>query len=313
MPAAGYANQVHGFVKAMAVANAFHRTLVVPPLLSSHLVGQHSWFDKRGESNATASTPPTLRIRVRLQKLLQYEQLSRYARVNASVLATGEYVLASELVQWRGPEMDCWRWPNKTQVYGVGEYTDTNATVLCIGITHGMPPIDATQQPHLRFDARLHDWLLLDDEVVRDSRLWLLAAAIDPAAYVCVHHRGGDFQQWMGSSYLTVKELVQYVNATIGIQHNTMLITDTEDVAERAQLGRLPWCELSPEHVYTLEPIDKLRDVKKLHMDMHLCAQAATFVGCERSSMSRLIRAMRDCAPHSPGCLDSCVGRYPPQ
>ena len=307
MPAAGYANQLYGFVKAMTVANAFNRTLVVPPLLSSHIINQHGWFDKRKETNST------LRIRVRLQTLLHHEELARYTRINASVLATREYVLLSDLVQWQGraKQYDCWKWPGKRQYYGAGNYSDTNATVLCIGVTHGMPPINRTEQPLLRFDAPVRDWLILDDEIVSDSRQWLQYAKVDTAAYSCVHYRAGDFKQFAGRNYVNLSGLVQRVNATLGIQRHTVLITNTEDADERKQLRRLPWRELSPEHVYTLEPVDKLRDVKKLHMDIHMCALARSFIGCERSSMSRIIREMRGCAYNSSECSDYC--NYPPK
>ena len=304
IPAAGYSNQVHGFIKAMTVANAFNRTLVVPPLLSNHIVGQHSWFDKRSENNAT------LRIHVKQHKLWYYEQLSRYTSVNASVLATRDWVLASDLIKWRGANMDCWAWPSKTQVYGVGDYVDTNATVLCIGITHGMPPILQHDQPQLHFDTRMRDWLLLDDEIVRDSRLWLHYAAVDAANYSCLHFRGGDFKQFAGRNYVNVSGLARFVNQSVGIQRHTVLITNTDDAEDRAELSRLPWRELTLDSVHTLEPVDRLRDIKKLHMDMHICAQASTFVGCERSSMSRLIRTARDCAAHTPGCLDYCEYDY---
>ncbi len=303
LPVSGFGNQVLGIAKAIALANYYNRSLVVAPLLSSHLMDPHrtAYYNMYGIAGGDGSR---LSARFNLTRVVSYETYYQFAHISRHATLR-PMVMLSDFIRRHGLVHECWDGPNP--VPDLAPYVNTADTVLCVGRAYSL------KLPHMEHQVStpIHQWLRFDAALVRDVTDWLTAQpALDLSSFACVHYRAGDFQGYLRDKYVNLTGLVEYMASTgHPLNDNTVIITNTESSEERALLRQLGWASVSLDDI-SLPPqhgwLPIYREVKLIFMEQFICQQAHVFVGCRYSSFSGLINTMRHCGWGNHNCHNYC-------
>ena len=299
VPVSGFGNQVLSFAKAIALANFYNRSLVVAPLLSSHLMDRRTAFFTLSARDAT-----TMAVQLNLERVRRYEKYFQFAHIRANTTLRPTIML-SDFIRQYGADHDCWDGYNPTPE--TPPYLNTNATVLCVGRAYSLKLPKMSNQ----HSTPIHQWLLFDQALVQDTQHWLASQrGLNVSSYACVHYRAGDFQQYLKERYVDLAGLVSVMDS-IGhpLTSNTVIITNTQAADERALLHRLGWSNLNLSSVPVPVELPILREMKQIFMEQYICQQAPVFVGCRYSSFSGLIGTMRHCGYDNEHCFNYCNKR----
>ena len=294
----GFGNQVIMFRLAICIANALNRVLVVPPLLSSHVMSRaDQWFNELNNSHTSGSI---YRVRFDASLVDQYEKTAQFFRVNTSVLTTHTVVHLSSLLASHGSDFDCWNGNHST----VGEppFVDSDNAVLCIGSPFRLrlPPTIAPMSNG--------DWLLFDDAVAASSMRWLAEQRMLNTPFTCVHYRSGDFRRYLGPRFVNLSQVVRFMHeAQLESSAATLVLTIADSAEEVALLNELGWKRMNMAQS-DKESNDRVRTgMQQIAMEQFLCTRSSVFVGCSLSTFAMLIRSLRRCASSTAGCCNYCA------
>ena len=295
----GFGSQVLGVAKAIAVANWYNRSLVVPPLLSSQLMDPHTaFFSMTGVTGPVSSA--RMRIRFDLERVVQYERYYQFVRIWPNATSYPMMML-SDFIRQYGPEHECW--DGLTVKPEQPPYINTNATVLCVGRAHSLKLGRMDRKP-----IPIHKWLKFDGTLVREAQHWLTAQhSLNRSSFTCVHFRAGDFQQYLGARYVSLSGLMRVMQAkNHSLSNNTLVITDSKEADDMAKMQRMGWTQFDASSLSVPKELPILRKMKLQVLEQLLCQQAHIFVGCEASSFSQLITTMMQCEYDDEHCFNYC-------
>ena len=298
LPVSGFGNQVLGYAKAITVANFYNRSLVVAPLLSSHLMDPHrtAFYNIRGG----ASEEGLMTVRFNLTRVLQYEKYYRFAYIEPSA-GVRPLVMLSDFIRRYGAEHVCW---DGFPTADTPPFLNTNATVLCVGRAYRLK-LPKMRNQHF---TPIHQWLVFDQALVHDAQRWLSSQrGLNASSYACVHYRAGDFQRYLKERYVDLSGLIGVMDAAgRPLTNNTVVVTNTNEGNELEMLRMLGWRSVNASALRVPVELPILREMKRLFMEQLICQQAPVFVGCRYSTFSGIITTMRHCSYDNEHCFNYC-------
>ena len=298
IPAAGFGNQVQSLDTAITVANLYNRTLVIPPILSSHAMShQVMWYD------VTARSVEKQFLRFNLSRTLQLESDYRFFILKPGFVKQGT-VLLSDLILTHGATLDCWNWGGDWGGMARMDSTpffDTDCPVTCIGFPF------ALQTPIPNIPANL--WFAFNYTIIQAAQQWIARSGLKANSYNCVHYRAGDFQGMVGSLFVNLTGVFRYIDQKIPHfnDNNTLILTNSELASELDAITNRGWV-LVDESAYSRVGDDSpLRAMRRIYVEQYICQTSNVFIGCGGSSFTRYIALFRNCSYDNIRCYDYCT------